>query len=210
MRPRRVIVSRASGAPELLNLDSRAHFQHISRRRHMQVRGEFSHMGCPWAVRAAVRPLRSEPERTPARPASGGGAGGRTGQKNSKSRNPKISISNPASSPKVGNMIVRINHSGLTIVIIRAGRNDDDERHINGHTAVSGYRVRTLHSTDMRFMDMRAKINHLGVPGFVRSGMQQAARTSASQQGSLDTGTAWAYCSPASRTLETLILTFTE
>ena len=29
----------------------------------MQVRGEFSHMGCPWAVRAAVRPLRSEPER---------------------------------------------------------------------------------------------------------------------------------------------------
>ena len=90
------------------------------------------------------------------------------------------------------------------------GRSDDDERHINGRTAVSGYRVRTLHSTDMRFMDMRAKINHLGVPGFVRSGMQQAARTSASQQGSLDTGTAWAYCSPASRTLETLILTFTE
>ena len=44
----RVIVSRASGAPELLNLDYRAHFQHISRRRHMQVRGEFSHMGCPW------------------------------------------------------------------------------------------------------------------------------------------------------------------
>ena len=70
----RVIVSRSSGAPELLNLDYRAHFQHISRRRHMQVRGEFSHMGCPWAVRAAVRPLRSEPERTPARPASGGGA----------------------------------------------------------------------------------------------------------------------------------------
>ena len=60
----RVIVSRSSGAPELLNLDYRAHFQHISRRRHMQVRGEFSHMGCPWAVRAAVRPLRSEPERT--------------------------------------------------------------------------------------------------------------------------------------------------
>jgi len=59
----RVIVSRSSGAPELLNLDYRAHFQHISRRRHMQVRGEFSHMGCPWAVRAAVRPLRSEPER---------------------------------------------------------------------------------------------------------------------------------------------------
>ena len=51
------------GAPELLNLDYRAHFQHISRRRHMQVRGEFSHMGCPWAVRAAVRPLRSERER---------------------------------------------------------------------------------------------------------------------------------------------------
>ena len=67
--------SRSSGAPELLNLDYRAHFQHISRRRHMQVRGEFSHMGCPWAVRAAVRPLRSEPERTPARPASGGGGG---------------------------------------------------------------------------------------------------------------------------------------
>ena len=39
----------------------------------MQVRGEFSHMGCPWAVRAAVRPLRSEAERTPAPPASGGG-----------------------------------------------------------------------------------------------------------------------------------------
>jgi hypothetical protein len=158
----RVIVSRSSGAPELLNLDYRAHFQHISRRRHMQVRGEFSHMGCPWAVRAAVRPLRSEPERTPARPASGGGAGGRTGQKNSKSRNPKISISNPASSPKVGNMIVRINHSGLTIVIIRAGRNDDDERHINGHTAVSGYRVRTLHSTSTSGAGEKSP----GVPGF--------------------------------------------
>ena len=39
----------------------------------MQVRGEFSHMGCPWAVRAAVRPLRSEPERTAAPRASGGG-----------------------------------------------------------------------------------------------------------------------------------------
>ena len=36
--------------------------------------------------------------------------------------------------------------SGLTIVIIRSGRNDDDERHINGHTAVSGYHVRTLRS----------------------------------------------------------------
>ena len=71
----RVIVSRSSGAPELLNLDYRAHFQHISRRRHMQVRGEFSHMGCPWAVRAAVRPLRSDRERTPAPLASGGGEG---------------------------------------------------------------------------------------------------------------------------------------
>ena len=40
----------------------------------MQVRGEFSHMGCPWAVRAAVRPLRSERERTAAPRASGGGA----------------------------------------------------------------------------------------------------------------------------------------
>ena len=75
-RPAELESRGSSGAPELLNLDYRAHFQHISRRRHMQVRGEFSHMGCPWAVRAAVRPLRSDRERTPARPASGGG--GRT------------------------------------------------------------------------------------------------------------------------------------
>ena len=27
----------------------------------------------------------------------------------------------------------------------RTGGNDDDERHIDGHTAVSDYRVRTLH-----------------------------------------------------------------
>ena len=48
--------------------------------------------------------------------------------------------------------------SGLTVVIIRTGRNDDDERHINGHTAVSGYRVRTLHSTSTS----GAGENHLG------------------------------------------------
>ena len=77
--------------------------------------------------------------------------------------------------------------SGLTIVIIRTGRNDDDERHINGHTAVSGYRVRTLHSTD----SSRAGENHLGSRA---SGMQ----------GSLGTGTAWPYYRPESRTLGTL------
>ena len=36
-----------SRAPELLHLDYRAHFQHITGRRHMQVRGESSQMGCP-------------------------------------------------------------------------------------------------------------------------------------------------------------------
>ena len=50
----RGIVSRASGAPELLNLDYRAHCQHIFRRRLMQVWGEFSHMGCLWAACVAV------------------------------------------------------------------------------------------------------------------------------------------------------------
>ena len=39
----------------------------------MQVRAEFSHMGCPWAVREAVGPLQSVSAPLSARPASGGG-----------------------------------------------------------------------------------------------------------------------------------------
>ena len=66
----------------------------------------------------------------------------------------------------------------------RTGGNDDDERHINSHTAVSDYCVRALHQ---RICHVRAK-NHLGSRA---SGMQ----------GSLDTGTAWPYYRPASRTL---------
>ena len=95
----------------------------------------------------------------------------------------EVHTGNPERSPRRtrrGLIII----SGLTIVIIRTGRNDDDERHINGHTAVSGYRVRTLHSTD----SSGAGENHLGSRA---SGMQ----------GSLGTGTAWPYYCPASRTL---------
>jgi hypothetical protein len=40
----------------------------------------------------------------------------------------------------------------------RTGGNDDDERPINGHTAVSELPVRALHPTDMS----RAGENHLG------------------------------------------------
>ena len=70
----------------------------------------------------------------------------------------------------------------------RTGRNDDDERHINGHTAVHPATASEL--CTQRIRRVRAK-NHLGSRA---SGMQ----------GSLDTGTAWPYCHPESRTLGTL------